>query len=70
MTTTLPVAELQTFSISEEIAVRASIDRTFESLLANMGRLNEGPDGNPIPMVTCAVAEVATHNSIQNEINP
>jgi Activator of Hsp90 ATPase homolog 1-like protein len=51
MTSTLPVAEMQTFSISEEISVRASIERTFESLLANMGRLNEGPDGNPIPMV-------------------
>jgi len=51
MTTTAPVSENPTFTITEEIAVRASIDQTFASLVANMGRLNETPDGAPLPMV-------------------
>ena len=51
MTTTAPALENQTFTVSEEITVHASIEQTFDSLLANMGRLNEGPDGNPLPMV-------------------
>jgi uncharacterized protein YndB with AHSA1/START domain len=49
MTTTAPVSE--TFTITEEILVRASLDKTFASLLAQMGRLNETPDGKPLPMV-------------------
>jgi hypothetical protein len=50
MTTTMaPVSE--TFTITEEIMVRASLDRTFASLIAQMGRLNETPDGKPLPMV-------------------
>jgi len=49
MTTT--ATESQTFTITEEIAVRASIEQTFASLLAQMGRLNETPDGTPLPMV-------------------
>jgi hypothetical protein len=49
MTPTL--AENQTFTITEEIAVRASLEQTFQSLLANMGRLNETPEGAPLPMV-------------------
>jgi hypothetical protein len=49
MTTTAPVAE--TFTVSEEIHVRASLDDTFASLVAQMGRLNETPDGKPLPMV-------------------
>jgi hypothetical protein len=51
MTTTAPVSEGQTFVISEEIQVRASLEQTFASLLAQMGRLNETPDGKPLPMV-------------------
>ena len=51
MTTTAPVSENQTFTITEEIAVRASLEQTFASLLAQMGRLNETPDGTPLPMV-------------------
>jgi len=50
MTTTVPVAESQTFTVSEEIAVRASLEQTFASLVAQMGRLNEAPDGTPLPM--------------------
>jgi len=49
MTTT--IAESQTFTITEEIAVSASLDQTFQSLIANMGRLNQTPEGSPLPMV-------------------
>jgi activator of Hsp90 ATPase-like protein len=51
MTTTAPVSEIQTFTITEEIRVRASLERTFASLLAQMGRLNVTPEGTPLPMV-------------------
>jgi hypothetical protein len=51
MTTTAPVSENQTFTITEEIRVRATLEQTFESLMAHMGRLNETPEGMPLPMV-------------------
>ena len=51
MTTTAPVAELQTFTITEDITVRASLEQTFQSLVAQMGRLNETPEGAPLPMI-------------------
>ena len=51
MTTTTPVAEHQTFTLTDEIAVRASLEQTFASLIAQMGRLNENPDGSPMPLV-------------------
>ena len=51
MTTTAPTSESQTFTITEEIAVRASLEQTFASLMAQMGRLNETLDGAPLPMV-------------------
>ena len=41
----------ETFTIREEIRVRASLDRTFASLLAEMGPHNQSPDGKPLPMV-------------------
>jgi hypothetical protein len=44
-------SESQTFTITEEIDVHAPLDQTFDSLIANMGRLNETPDGKPLPMV-------------------
>ena len=50
MITTAP-SESQTFTIAEEIAVHASIEQTFQSLVAEMGRLNETPEGAPLPMV-------------------
>ena len=40
-----------TFAISEEIHVRATLETTFASLLAQMGRLNQTPDGKPMPML-------------------
>ena len=51
MTTSTPVSETQTFTINEEISVAASLDQTFDSLIAQMGRYNETPDGVPLPMV-------------------
>ena len=41
----------ETFTIKEEIRVRASLERTFASLLVQMGRENQTPDGKPLPMV-------------------
>ena len=41
----------ETFTIKEEIRVRASLDKTFASLLAQMGGENQTPDGKPLPMV-------------------
>ena len=49
MTTVAAVNE--TFTIKEEIRVRASLEKTFESLLAEMGARNQAPDGRPLPMV-------------------
>ena len=49
MTTATLAAE--PFTINEEIFVRASLEKTFRSLLAQMGRLNETPDGKPLPMI-------------------
>jgi uncharacterized protein YndB with AHSA1/START domain len=41
----------ETFTIREEIHVRASIEKTFASLLAEMGPHNQTPDGKPLAMV-------------------
>jgi hypothetical protein len=39
-----------TLSITEEIHVRASIEKTFEALLEQLGPLNEVPEKGPMPM--------------------
>ena len=39
-----------TLSIAEEIHVRASIDKTFEALLEQLGPGNEVPEKGPMPM--------------------
>jgi hypothetical protein len=44
-------ADKPTLTITEEIAVRAPLEQTFASLVAQMGRLNETPDGTPLPMI-------------------
>lgn len=49
--TTATSLENQTFTITEDIVVHASLERTFDSLITQMGRLNETPDGKPLPMV-------------------
>ena len=46
MTTMAPVTE--TFTITEEIFVKASLEKTFASLIAEMGRLNQSPDGKQL----------------------
>jgi hypothetical protein len=51
MTTTVPALESQTFTITETIHIRASVETAFASLIAQMGRLNETPDGKPLPMI-------------------
>jgi hypothetical protein len=51
MTTTAQPAENQTFTVTEEINVRASVEQTFDSLLVQMGRQNQAPDGSPLPMI-------------------
>ncbi|HTB11018.1 MAG TPA: SRPBCC domain-containing protein [Bryobacteraceae bacterium] len=47
MTTT---EETLTVNITQEIHVKASIERTFEALLEQMGPFNEGADGTAMPM--------------------
>jgi activator of Hsp90 ATPase-like protein len=48
---TAPTTDNLTLNVSLETEVRAAIETTFESLLVQMGRLNEGPDGKPMPMI-------------------
>lgn len=40
-----------TFTIKEEIRVRASVEKTFASLLEEMGARNQTHEGAPLPMV-------------------
>ena len=51
MSTIASALENQTFTITEDINVHASIEQTFKSLIAQIGRLNETGDGKPLPMV-------------------
>lgn len=51
MTTAMSATEQAAFVISEEIRVGASLETTFASLLVQMGRQNETPDGKPLPMI-------------------
>ena len=53
MTTTLSGTDqqAQTFTIAEDIHVRASLEATFSSLITQLGRQNETPDGKPLPMI-------------------
>lgn len=53
MTTTLSGAETQapTFTITEDLHVQASLEASFASLLTQLGRQNETPDGKPLPMI-------------------
>ena len=50
MTTTSALA-MDTFTVSEEIQVNASLEDTFDSLITQIGRHNETPDGKPLPMM-------------------
>jgi hypothetical protein len=51
MTTTAAATATDTFTIKDTILVRASIEKTFASLLVQMGRQNQTPDGTPLPMM-------------------
>jgi len=48
---TAPTTDNLTLNVTLETQVRAPIETTFESLLVQMGRLNETPDGTPLPMI-------------------
>ena len=48
---TTVAAPNETFTIKEDIHVRASLEKTFASLLSEMGARNQTPDGTPLPMV-------------------
>jgi hypothetical protein len=48
---TAPTLDNLTLDISDEVHVRASLEATFDSIVSQMGRLNETPDGAPFPMV-------------------
>ena len=50
-TTTAPMNEMQTLTITEEILVRASLEKTFASIITQLGRQNETGDGKPLPMI-------------------
>ncbi len=50
MTTTAPTLENLTFTLSQEMHVRSSLNATFAAILEQMGPSNETPDGTPLPM--------------------
>lgn len=50
MTATTRSTEELVLEIKKEIHVRASLEKTFEALLEQMGPYNETPNGAPMPM--------------------
>jgi uncharacterized protein YndB with AHSA1/START domain len=48
---TTQTADNLTLNLTLETLVHASLETTFASLLAQIGRLNETPDGKPLPMI-------------------
>jgi hypothetical protein len=52
MTTTMTAETVEslTLRVTQEIRVRASLEKTFTALLEQLGPSNERPDGTPIPM--------------------
>jgi hypothetical protein len=51
MTLAAPSLDTLTLNVNDQVHVRASLEATFDSILAQMGRLNETRDGTPFPMV-------------------
>ncbi|MBA3656246.1 MAG: SRPBCC domain-containing protein [Gemmatimonadaceae bacterium] len=49
MTTTAPIVD--TFTITDEILVRASMANTFDSIITQLGEDNETPDGKSMQML-------------------
>jgi uncharacterized protein YndB with AHSA1/START domain len=50
MVVTAPTLENLTFTLTQEIYIRAPLEAAFEALLEQMGPANETPDGTPLPM--------------------
>jgi hypothetical protein len=50
MTTSIKSMDDLLLDISQEIHVKAPLDKTFEAILEQLGPYNETPDGNPLPM--------------------
>jgi hypothetical protein len=50
MTTPIKSMDDLLLNISQEIHVKASLDKTFEALLEQLGPYNETPEGTPLPM--------------------
>ena len=50
MTTSIKSMDDLLLNISQEIHVKAPLDKTFEALLEQLGPYNETPEGNPLPM--------------------
>jgi hypothetical protein len=51
MIATTPTLDNLTLTINEEIHVQASLEKTFEALLVQMGPENTGMENAPMPMV-------------------
>jgi len=47
---TAPTLDNLSLTVKDEVLVRASLENTFDSVIAQMGRLNETPDGQSFPM--------------------
>ena len=47
---TAPTVDNLSLTVKDEVLVRASLEHTFDSVIAQMGRLNETPDGKSFPM--------------------
>ena len=45
-----PTLDNLTLTINDHVLVNAGLEQTFDALIANLGRLNEKPDGTPFPM--------------------
>lgn len=50
MSVATPSVEDLTLNLTQEILIDASLEVSFATLLEQMGPLNEGPDGTPLPM--------------------
>ena len=50
MTTPIKSMNDLLLDISQEIHVKAPLDKTFEAMLEQLGPYNETPEGNPLPM--------------------
>lgn len=47
---TEPTVDNLSLTVKDEVLVRASLEHTFDSVVAQLGRLNETPDGKTFPM--------------------